>query len=243
MELARGADAAAVPARQAGRHRGPGSHRACRSRVRAEALGLSVQWWGPRAKPDAGYPRAESLLRLRADSDILVRREPRVRANAGQIDREVLAALGPDGVLVNVSRGFLVDEPALIRALEIRHDRGRCAGRVRAGAPDAQEWSRFDNVVLSPHIAGYTRRSRRRHVRAAAREHPTPLRRRAAADPGERPAGEALAPSAVRALLIRRNQATIVLDHPHERVPLALDHRVAVLEHLRHGAAMRLLRP
>jgi phosphoglycerate dehydrogenase-like enzyme len=77
--------------------------------------------------------------------------------NAGQIDAQVLAALGRDGVLVNVSRGLLVDELALRRALEQR-TLGGAALDVFADEPiDAEQWTGFDNVVLTPHIAGATR--------------------------------------------------------------------------------------
>jgi hydroxypyruvate reductase len=124
---------------------------------RAEVLGLSVSWWGPREQPGTGFPRAQSLLALSRDSDILIVASRAAPANTGQIDREILAALGPNGLLVNVSRGLLVDEAALIEALE----RGTIAGAAldvfTQEPPDGQLWTRFRNVVLSPHIAGYTR--------------------------------------------------------------------------------------
>jgi hydroxypyruvate reductase len=123
---------------------------------RAEALGMAVGWWGPRAKPEAGYPRADSLAALARGSDVLFVASRAVRANTGQIDREVLAALGADGVLVNVSRGFLVDEPALIAALENRVIAGAALDVFAEEPVDAKVWSRFDNVVLTPHTAGFT---------------------------------------------------------------------------------------
>jgi len=123
---------------------------------RAETLGMAVGWWGPRAKPAASYPRAESLAALARGSDVLFVASRAVRANTGQIDREVLAALGADGVLVNVSRGFLVDEPALIAALENRAIAGAALDVFAEEPVDAKVWSRFDNVVLTPHTAGFT---------------------------------------------------------------------------------------
>lgn len=124
---------------------------------RAEALGLSVQWWGPRDKPDAPYRRSESLLALAHDSDILFVASRAMSAAAKQIDGNVLAALGAYGVLVNISRGFLVDEAALIHALESHTIAGAALDVFEQEPANAQMWSRFDNVVLSPHIAGYTR--------------------------------------------------------------------------------------
>jgi lactate dehydrogenase-like 2-hydroxyacid dehydrogenase len=120
---------------------------------RAEALRMQVQWWGPRAK-GAPWPRAESVLDLAKASDVLVvaaRAEP---GNRGLISAEVIEALGPQGLLVNVGRGSLVDEDALVAALK--------AGRLWRAALDvfAQEptpperWADVPNAVLSPHHAG-----------------------------------------------------------------------------------------
>ncbi|MFL5296302.1 MAG: 2-hydroxyacid dehydrogenase [Phenylobacterium sp.] len=120
---------------------------------RAEAFRMRVRWWGPREK-DAPWPRADSLLDLARDSDVLVvccRAEP---SNRGVISAEVIEALGPGGVLVNVARGSLVDEDALIDALN--------AGRLWRAALDvfAQEptpsarWAATPNAVLTPHTAG-----------------------------------------------------------------------------------------
>jgi hydroxypyruvate reductase len=125
--------------------------------ARAEALGLQVSWWGPHEKPGAPYPRAESLLALARDSDILVIASRATPANAGQIDAEVLAALGSQGLLVNVSRGFLVDERALLEALRSRTIAGAALDVFEDEPPDAAAWRELPNVVLSPHIAGYTR--------------------------------------------------------------------------------------
>ncbi|MEP7243482.1 MAG: NAD(P)-dependent oxidoreductase [Gammaproteobacteria bacterium] len=123
---------------------------------RAAVLGLSVGWWGPRGKPAATYPRAESLLALARDSDILLLATRATPDNAAQINDEVLAALGANGLLVNVSRGLLVDEAALIRALDAGIIAGAALDVFAEEPASAQTWSRFENVVLTPHIAGYT---------------------------------------------------------------------------------------
>jgi hydroxypyruvate reductase len=124
--------------------------------ARAEALGLRVSWWGPHEKPGTSYPRAQSLVALSRDSDILVVASRATPANARQIDKEILAALGPKGLLVNVSRGFLVDERALIEALDSHRIAGAALDVFDPEPPNASVWSRFSSVVLSPHIAGYT---------------------------------------------------------------------------------------
>lgn len=124
---------------------------------RAETLGLSVSWWGPRDKPDALWPRAASLPALARDSDVLFVATRATADNAGQIDATVLKLLGAGGVLVNVSRGMLVDEDALLQALRQRTLAGAALDVFDREPPDAAKWRDLDNVVLSPHLAGYTR--------------------------------------------------------------------------------------
>ncbi len=123
---------------------------------RAEAFGLAVSWWGPRDKPDAKWPRAASLVDLARDADILVVAARADAANTGLISREIIDAVGPHGLLVNVARGQLVDEDALIGAL--RDGRlGMAALDVFASEPTAAgRWADVPNTVLTPHTAGAT---------------------------------------------------------------------------------------
>ncbi|HYC96797.1 2-hydroxyacid dehydrogenase [Brevundimonas sp.] len=122
---------------------------------RAEALRMKVRWWGPRQK-DAAWPRAATLEALARDSDILVVASRADEANRGLISREVIEALGPAGLLVNVARGQLVDEAALIAAL--RDGRlGQAALDVFEDEPtDAARWADVPNTVLTPHTGGAT---------------------------------------------------------------------------------------
>ena len=123
---------------------------------RAETFGLKIAWWGPNEKPNARWPRAASLTQLAAVSDILVVAARASEANRGLIDRGVIEALGPSGLLVNVARGQLIDEEALIAAL--RDERlGMAALDVFAAEPTpAERWADVPNVVLSPHTGGST---------------------------------------------------------------------------------------
>jgi lactate dehydrogenase-like 2-hydroxyacid dehydrogenase len=122
-----------------------------------EPLGMVASWWGPRPKPEAPLPRAESLLQLAQDSDVLVVCCPSDATNRGLISAEIIAALGPEGLLVNVARGALVDEDALIAALK--------AGRLGGAALDVfateptppDRWADVPNTLLTPHMAGATR--------------------------------------------------------------------------------------
>ena len=122
---------------------------------RAEAVRMEVQWWGPRDKL-ADWPRAGSLLDLARASDILVVACKADESNRGLISEEVLDALGPQGLLVNVARGQVVDETALIAAL--RDGRlGQAALDVYQDEPtDPAKWADVPNTVLTPHTGGAT---------------------------------------------------------------------------------------
>ncbi len=122
---------------------------------RAEAMRMAVRWWGPREK-QAAWPRADTLLDLARDSDILVVACKAEDANIGLISREVIEALGPQGLLVNVARGQLVDETALIAALKDGR-LGQAALDVFEEEPvDAARWADVPNTVLTPHTGGAT---------------------------------------------------------------------------------------
>ena len=122
---------------------------------RVAVMGCSVAWWGPRAK-DSPWPRASSLIELARDCDVLVVACRADATNRGLISAEVIEALGPGGLLVNVARGSLVDEDALIAALRTGR-LGQAALDVFETEPtDAARWADVPNVVLTPHTAGAT---------------------------------------------------------------------------------------
>lgn len=124
---------------------------------RCEALGVTVSWWGPRPKPDTAWPRIDTLEALARENDILAVCASADAGNVGLVTAAVIDALGPEGLLVNVARGQLVDEDALIDALK----EGRLGGAaldvfVTEPTPPAR-WVGVPNVVLTPHIAGASR--------------------------------------------------------------------------------------
>jgi lactate dehydrogenase-like 2-hydroxyacid dehydrogenase len=122
---------------------------------RAEAFRMEVGWWGPNPKA-APWPRAESLLALAQASDILVVATRADVSNRGLISKEVIEAVGPTGLIVNVARGSVMDEDALVAAL--RDGRlGRAALDVFAEEPTpAERWAELPQTVLTPHTAGGT---------------------------------------------------------------------------------------
>ena len=122
---------------------------------RAETFRMDVSWWGPRPKA-AEWPRADSLSALAEASDILVVACKADETNRGLISREVLQALGPDGLLVNVARGQLIDEDSLIDMLK-SGALGQAALDVFMEEPtEPSRWADVPNLVLTPHTAGAT---------------------------------------------------------------------------------------
>lgn len=127
--------------------------------VRAEAFGMEVAWWGPNPKPQARWRRAESLLALARDSDILVIACRADASNINAVSADVIAAVGPQGMIVNVARGSILDEDALVAALK-SGALGRAGLDVFAQEPtSAARWADVPNVVLTPHSAGGTTNS------------------------------------------------------------------------------------
>lgn len=130
--------------------------------TRLEAFGCTVSYHNRHRLPDVPYAYAASPVELAAGVDSLVVVVPGGSGTEALVDREVLDALGPDGVLVNIARGSVVDQPALVAALQ----EGRLGGAgldVYADEPHVpEELTTMDHVVLLPHVASGT------HVTRAA---------------------------------------------------------------------------
>jgi len=128
--------------------------------VLAHVLGMVVSYTGPRPKSAQPYRFVAGLHELAAGSDVLVVSCPGGAATEKLVDESVLAALGSGGILINVSRGEVLDEPKLIFALQS----GVIAGAgldVFASEPQPdQRLLALENVVLSPHYASVTPQTR-----------------------------------------------------------------------------------
>ena len=127
---------------------------------RANAFGMSIAYTARTAKADSGYTFYPTAAELAANVDFLVAITPGGAGTKHLINAEVLKALGPRGFLINVARGSVVDEEALITALQ----NGTIAGAgldVFANEPHVPEalWS-LRNVVLTPHMASATTETR-----------------------------------------------------------------------------------
>ena len=124
--------------------------------TRAEAFGMSVAYTSRSAKAGVAYRYFPNPEALAAAVDFLVVITPGGAATSKLIDAKVLAALGKKGVLVNIARGSVVDEAALVEALQT----GAIAGAgldVFENEPHVPEaLFALDNVVLVPHIGSAT---------------------------------------------------------------------------------------
>lgn len=120
----------------------------------------SIAYTGSGEKP-VPYRFEPDLIELARWSDVLILSAPANAMTRNLIDARTLDALGPQGYLVNIARGSLVDEPALIAALA----GGRIAGAaldVFANEPVVPaELHQLPNVMLTPHIGSATSQTRR----------------------------------------------------------------------------------
>jgi lactate dehydrogenase-like 2-hydroxyacid dehydrogenase len=128
---------------------------------RAEAFGMRIAYQGRHRQDDVDYPYYATPAALAAAVSHLVLCCPGGAATRHMIDAEVLRALGPHGFLVNIARGSVVDEAALVEA---------CRGRTIAGAAlDVFEAEpnipaalfQLENVIVQPHQASATVETRK----------------------------------------------------------------------------------
>lgn len=126
---------------------------------RLQAFG-PVTWTGPTPK-DVPWPYVPDLHTLARDSDVLIVACPATPATRRLVDATVLDALGPQGWLVNISRGAVVDEPALITALQQDRIAGAALDVFEHEPQVPQALRDSPRVVLTPHIASATVETRR----------------------------------------------------------------------------------
>ncbi len=127
---------------------------------RLEGFGRPIAYHSRRPVEGVPYKHYPDLLGLARDVDVLIVIVPGGPETNHMINAEVLAALGPTGSLINVARGSVVDEEALIKALQ----QGTIASAgldVFANEPHVPEaLIALDNVVLLPHVASATHLTR-----------------------------------------------------------------------------------
>lgn len=129
---------------------------------RIEAFGVPVVYHTRNPQPNVKYKHYPKLIDMARDVDTLLAIVPGGTATKNLIDKAVLEALGPRGILINMARGSVVDEPALIEAL--RNKTILSAGLdVYVNEPEVPpELLAMDHIVLFPHLGSgsvYTRKA------------------------------------------------------------------------------------
>lgn len=123
---------------------------------RAEAFDCPIAYFSRTKKADSPYTYYPSVVELASNSDILVVACALTEETRHIVNREVMEALGPKGVLINIGRGPHVDEPELVSALSD----GRLGGAgldVFENEPHVpEELFKLDNAVLLPHVGSGT---------------------------------------------------------------------------------------
>jgi lactate dehydrogenase-like 2-hydroxyacid dehydrogenase len=128
---------------------------------RGVALNMKVAYQGPNRKANLPYAHFASPVDLAREADVLMVACPGGEATRNLVNRAVIDALGPKGYVVNIARGSIIDEPALLEALQ----QNRIAGAgldVFVDEPRVPEaFFALDNVVLQPHVGSATHQTRK----------------------------------------------------------------------------------
>jgi hydroxypyruvate reductase len=127
---------------------------------RAESFAMSIAYHGRREQSGVPYLFYPSLVEMARNVDYLVVACPGGAETRNLVNREVLAALGPKGVVINIARGSVIEEPAMVDLLR----EGRLGGAgldVFVDEPKVPETLfALENVVLQPHIGSATHTTR-----------------------------------------------------------------------------------
>lgn len=127
---------------------------------RLEGFDAQISYTG-RSKQDVAYTYYPSLLELAQNCDVLVVAAAASSETRHAINTDVLAALGANGVLINIARGSLVDEAALVRTLETGQLGGAGLDVFENEPTVPPELFDMPNVTLTPHIGSATHQTRK----------------------------------------------------------------------------------
>lgn len=123
---------------------------------RLEGFGCKVLYNSRKEKPFVSYPFYSNVTELAAESDVLIICCALTEQTRHMINKEVMLALGKDGVIVNVGRGQIINEKEMVECLK-KGELGGAALDVFENEPLVPaEFFEMDNVVLSPHASVLT---------------------------------------------------------------------------------------
>jgi lactate dehydrogenase-like 2-hydroxyacid dehydrogenase len=127
---------------------------------RLDAMKVPVVYHSRRPATDVSYGHYPKLIDMAGDVDVLLAIVPGGVETKNMVDADVLAALGPDGIFINMARGSVVDEQALIKALKERTILSAGLDVYLREPEVPQELIEMEHVVLFPHLGSasvYTR--------------------------------------------------------------------------------------
>jgi lactate dehydrogenase-like 2-hydroxyacid dehydrogenase len=128
---------------------------------RLQAMKMRIVYFGRHHQKREPHVYYDNLVDMARDSDWLVVIAPGGKSTQGIVSREVLEALGPEGAVVNMARGTLIDEPAMIELLQ-SGKLGGAALDVFENEPEVPEaLKQLENVVLSPHQGSASHQTRK----------------------------------------------------------------------------------
>jgi len=124
---------------------------------RAAGFDLEIGYHNRHVRSELSFRHFESLEALAAWCDYLVVACPLTAETRHRVDAGVLRALGPEGIVVNIARGAVIDQVALIQALESREIAGAGLDVFDAEPEVPARLINLENVVLTPHLGGGSR--------------------------------------------------------------------------------------
>jgi len=127
---------------------------------RAEAFEMEIAYHGRREQADVAHRYYDTPVALAKNCDVLMLACPGGEETRNLVTREVLDALGPDGFLVNIARGSVVDEPELLKALQEKRIAGAALDVFDSEPKINDAFFSLDNVVVQPHVGSATQETR-----------------------------------------------------------------------------------
>ncbi len=143
--------------------------------MRARAFGMDVLAHDTHVNPDA-FTVSEARARLVSLADLLERSDyvsvhvPETAQTIGLFNDDRFASMKPSAYFINTSRGKVVDEDALVRALVGKRIAGAALDVRTTEPPAAGPLAEMDNVILTPHVAAFTTEGQDRVVTCVCRD-------------------------------------------------------------------------
>ncbi|KUM29778.1 hydroxyacid dehydrogenase [Arthrobacter sp. EpRS66] len=128
--------------------------------TRLEAFGCEIHYHNRNQKPEVSYQYHQSATQLAAETEVLIVAAAGGPQSAKLVNQEVISAVGPQGFIINIARGTVIDEQALVQALLSGEIAGAGLDVFENEPTVPSELLDLDNVVLMPHLGSGTRETR-----------------------------------------------------------------------------------